>query len=169
MTVFYQETDTKYIVPLPNDISYLVSGLPNETSGVVSGSLCFMEPSNESSKIIYPAKRIISKIDDPNIKEQSKKIISIIWNTLNTFQDVGVDINHLPPLRPSVFDDGSIVYELIFSNFRIGFSVDHDYANSGWYLVTKEDLGNINAEGYFKNIDIKKIVTWLFSYVINNS
>jgi hypothetical protein len=64
----------------------------------------------------------------------------------------------LPPLRTFRPEDGSVLMEWIFPDFRIGFSIDPVEEDSSWYLVSNSKLGNIMRDGYLSDVDIPKLV-----------
>ena len=68
----------------------------------------------------------------------------------------------------TTLDDGSVLIEWIADNMRIGFGVELDPAESGWYLVTKPELGNIGASGVLEGLDLGWLATWLIAFVSAN-
>ncbi|KKM89299.1 hypothetical protein LCGC14_1250120 [marine sediment metagenome] len=70
----------------------------------------------------------------------------IIHKMMVFCQETGVG---LPVLGIFNIDDGSILIEFSFSNLlRVGFNIETDQQNSGWYVVSNEILGGITACGY---------------------
>jgi hypothetical protein len=124
---------------------------------------------SRSRNIILPVFRELRKTENESIKSQTDRLLQIIEGILNNLSKSKFDISIFPPLRPFFFDDGSFLFEFIFSDFRIGFSIEDNSSMSGWYLVTKENLGNINAQGYFENANVEKLILWLLSYVLTNT
>jgi len=168
MTVYFQETDSRTVIPLPNNVApYISFRLPNETTGATTDLCSF--PLAEVSNMIEPTRQVICNIENPNVAQEAKKLLVVIQDVLTSFRQVGIDMSHLPPIRAFKLDDGAVLIEWIFSDYRVGFSVEPNPEDSGWYLVTKENLGNINASGYTSHVDLKKQMLWLFAYVFSNS
>ena len=64
-----------------------------------------------------------------------------------------------------VLDDGEVSIELIFDDFRIGFSVDPDPVESSWSLVTKAGrLGFVHAYGYLFVLNPQALIGWLIQF-----
>jgi len=168
MTYYYQETDSKIVFALPGEVSYLIPVRPrNET---VSGTfdLHFI-PLPTEANLIKLALTIIRQIDNQHIAEEAKKLLLNIQNIANSFQQSGIDLSHLPPLRAFLPNDGSVLIEWIFPDFRIGFSIEPTPEDSGWYLVSNKKLGEISASGYVSGIDIKNLILWLLNFVLAHS
>ena len=93
------------------------------------------------------------------------KIIMTIQSTFDAFENSSDFIIHLPKLRSSARDDGSILIEWIFDDFRINFNIEEDYNESSWHLVSN-NLGEISALGFIRSNDIESIIIWLINFVI---
>lgn len=92
---------------------------------------------------------IIKTILNIALSLQNEKLIEIIFQKMHLFS----------------VEDGSALLEWIFEDYRIGFGIEPDREESSWYLVTKENLGNINAYGSLSGIDNRNIVTWLINFI----
>ena len=170
MTSYYQETDSSIIFVLPPEPRYSGPfGLANETFG---GSFEFRYlPLVRQSSLIKPALDIIQNVTNQNIAQEAKETLFLIQETVDTFsQQLNFDLNFLPPLQAfDVVDDGSILIEWIFDDFRIGFSLESNSQDSGWYLVSNKNLGEIGASGYIAGINTKTLILWLLNFIISNS
>jgi len=105
----------------------------------------------------------------------NKSIVSEATNLLYIIRDsiiyfgVGYELSYLPALSAFKVDDGSVLIEWIFDDFRIGFSIEPNVDESSWYLVSNEKLGDIGASGYISRNNINNLVLWLINFVIANS
>jgi len=135
MIDYCQETDSKMIFPLPYRQSSPFSIKPtNETTG---GRLSmFFSPVPGDSSLVKSAWDTIHQTEDPEVAEEARRVLSIIRETFLSFQQLGFDLGHLPPLRAFNVDDGSVLIEWIFGDFRIGFGIEPNSEDSGWYLVS---------------------------------
>jgi len=195
MIDYYQETDSKVIFALPYELSTyseITSGFgsssssekyearteqlltyppstepSNETTG---GSLirCFF-PIPEDSSLVRGAWDTIHQTENQQVAQEARRLLSIIQEMIASFQRFRFDLGYLPPLQAFNVDDGSVLIEWIFSDFRIGFSIEPNPEDSGWYLVSNKNLGEISASGYTSNIDIKTLVLWLLNFALSNS
>jgi len=116
--------------------------------------------------------RKLNKAKKQDVAQEARDILQIIQDTITDFsQKFNLDLSYLP--RPQAFssEDESILIEWIFSNFRIGFSIEPNSKDSSWYLVTKKELGEISASGLIseKDVDVKILVLWLLSFVLLHS
>jgi hypothetical protein len=169
MREYYQETDSKVIFALPR-LNYPISfQLPNETIG---GSLMthFLALPEETS-LVKLAWNTLHETRNQDVAERSRMLLSALLETINSFQHFGFDMDHLPPVRAFNVDDGSVLIEWIFADFRIGFNIEPNPENSSWYLVSNKKLGEIAASGFMPSAEIeaKKSVVWLLSFVLSNS
>lgn len=79
------------------------------------------------------------------------------------------NINMAQNISAFVSDDSSITIEWIFPNFRIGFGIEEDPKESGWYLVSDKSFGGINAEGYLAGINVDWLVKWMICLVTDSN
>ena len=64
-------------------------------------------------------------------------------------------------------EDGSLLIEWTFEQFRIGFNFDNENSDSSWYLVSLENIGNINAYGSLSDVN-EKTILWLINFAITH-
>lgn len=169
MIDYYQETDSKVVFVLPHEPTYRIPIEPvDETTGG-SPNVSF-SPLLESSSLVRPAWDAIRQTENQEVAREARRLLSVIQEMIVSFQQFGFDLGHLPPLRAfNVVDDGSVSIEWILSDFRIGFTIEPNPEDSGWYLVSNKNLGEITASGYTSNIDIKTLVLWLLNFILSNS
>ena len=91
-------------------------------------------PSNLN--ILTNASDAIRRITDPEKQGDVIKFLLSVQNVLLTNRFALDSIGSLPPLRININEDGSVLIEWIFSDFRIGFSIEKDRSQSNWYLVS---------------------------------
>lgn len=168
MTHFVQETNSRTVYSLSLEFPLPFPGqVPNETFGGQS-SVNFL-PVSLGSGVLRRAWEFTHDLDDEVVKEQATKLLSAIQEILSLIQEIQPDLSHIPPLRSFVVDDGSILFEWIFNDYRIGFGIEPDPDESSWYLVTNQKLGSISAAGYMSADDLPRLVTWLLGFVISHS
>lgn len=166
MIEYIQETDSKLIFPI-REIPF---NLPIEPEIETTGGLTtFYFEVPESTSLIKSAWDSIQKTPNEEIAERAKKLLTIIQEMISSFQEVGFDLCYLPPLRAFNVEDGSVLIEWIFTDFRIGFTVEIDPEESGWYMVSNKKLGEISASGYISNINVEKLILWHLNFILSNS
>ena len=94
-----------------------------------------------------PAWNAVGQVNNQKVADEARRILWIIAETSLTFQSQGVDLGHLPQFHAFAVQDGSILIEWIFGDFRVGFSIEPIPTESCWYLVSNEKLGDISVAG----------------------
>ena len=94
-----------------------------------------------------PAWSAVGQVENKKVVNQARRILWIITETSLTFQSRGVDLDRLPQLHAFAVQDGSLLIEWIFDDFRVGFSIEQNPSESSWYLVSNAKLGDINVAG----------------------
>jgi hypothetical protein len=62
------------------------------------------------------------------------------------------DMSRMPPLKLTFLDDGSVLLEWIFDGRRLGFTIEEEPAESGWYYVSSERYGDFCESGSLKDV-----------------
>lgn len=75
----------------------------------------------------------------------------------------------LPPLKFRWLEDNSALIEWIFKDFRIGFSIEPDIEESGWYLVSNNNLQEISASGVLQFETLEFLIINLLNFASANS
>ncbi|MHA1290504.1 MAG: hypothetical protein ACTSPB_24235 [Candidatus Thorarchaeota archaeon] len=194
MTNFYQETSSRIIFQEPEDVAtrgaatlhsptdissegfdtgkraYVPQTFPDSTNETVGGKLHEEYYSiTEEQSLIDVALQTIGKAENPDVAKNARRLVLIIDEILLYFRQSGFSIGFLPKLSTSIVEDGSVLVEWIFDSFRVGFSIEPDEKESGWYLVTNRTLGDISASGHTLDVDINKLILWLLNFVISYS
>jgi len=167
MIGFAQETSSNQIFNLIyGQFSYPASNPVLETR-VSRPNRYFISPP-ESSALIGNAWDICSEAKNQEVMKQSRTLLALVQEIIFSFEQLGFYLGSLPSFQAVETDDKSILIEWIFLNFRIGFDIEPNPAETGWYLVSSEALGNVNALGYIKEKNLEKTFLWLLNYAISN-
>lgn len=168
MISYIQETDSRIIFPLPSEINPLFPvEHKDETLGGRS-SLQFLPLPIEHS-LIRPAWKVVQQTANQDITNEARRVLLLIQETITTFQHLRFDLGYLPQLQAFNVDDGSLLIEWIFDDFRVGFGIESDLHESSWYLVSNASLGEISASGYTSRIELRTLILWLLNFVISHS
>ena len=121
--------------------------------------------------LITPAWGTIRQAKDEKVADEARRILSIIAKTILIFQSRGVDLGHLPHLHAFDVQDGSILIEWIFDDFRLGFSIEPVPTESSWYLVSNAKLGYIGRSGDISQdeSETQNLMLELLTFVISHS
>ncbi len=169
MRQYYQETDSKVVFVLPA-LEYPISfQLPNETVGGTLKTHFLTVPGEMS--LVKSAWNTLQQTRNQDVAERGRALLSLLLDMISSFQHFGFDMDYLPQVRAFNVDDGSVLLEWIFTDFRIGFNIEPNPEESSWYLVSNKKLGEVGASGFMPRteIEVKKCIVWLLSFVLSNS
>ena len=123
----------------------------------------------ETIPVITVAWNTVGQVENKKVADEARKLLLIIAETTLIFQSRGVDLEHLPHLHAFDVQDGSILIEWIFDDFRVGFSIEPVPSESSWYLVSTAKLGNIGESGNISQneFEIQELMLKLFTFVIS--
>ena len=121
--------------------------------------------------LITPAWRTVASVKDETVANECRRILLIIAESILFFPTRGFDLGHLPNLLAFDVEDGSILIEWIFDDFRVGFGIEPTLSESSWYLVSNIRLGDINLAGEMpKNeLETQDLMLHLVNFVVSNS
>lgn len=168
MLLSYQETDSKEVYVVPINLKFRDLERQDETIGGEEILNKFFSIPDDTS-LIKHAWDVTYKTDNQEVAKEARILLSNVEDLLDKFWKLGMDLTFLPRLHANNAEDGSLLIEWIFSDYRIGFSIEPDLQESGWYLVSNKNLGEISASGFLFRKDIKGIVLWLLNFVYNFS
>ena len=120
--------------------------------------------------LITPAWSTVGEVENENIADEARRILLTIAETILIFQSREVDLGHLPQLHAFDVQDGSMLIEWIFDDFRIGFSIEPTPTESSWYLVSNAKLGDIGESGNISQneFDTQNLISELLAFVISH-
>ena len=118
------------------------------------------------SNTVKQARKIIPQIENPCVAKQLDSLLSFVNKIVSTLMQLEEDLNLIPPLHPHVEEDGSVLLQWVFPDFRIGFNIEPNPNDSGWHLVANKKLGDITASGQLTNIG--EITIILLDFIRSN-
>jgi len=168
MMYYVQETDSKIIYPPPREFRYsLTDRLTNETLG--GHPYTNYLPLPIEAGWFRAAWELAHMLRNVDVARETKKLLSVLQETLFTFKQFRFDVGHIPQLQAFAADDGSVLLEWIFRDYRVGFSIEPKPQDSGWFLITNKNLGEITASGFLSGIDLNRLILWLLNFILSNS
>lgn len=162
MTEFPQETDSDLVSPPET-----CKATPMETTTGAEDTLAAASLSSEGPNPTQAAKEVISRIKNETVRKQAQKIISAIDNTLHMIHQERPDITRIPILYTHPIEDEAVLIEWIFRDFRIGFNVEPDPKDTGWHIVSGENLDDFAMSQ--RLTDYKKTVQAILSMILSNT
>lgn len=161
MISFLQETESKIVFSVP-----YTEKNENETFGLKSRLYSFSPSEN---RLVKSALQTLRETPNKKIVDESRNLLLLLQKIVFSLQHLNFDLVYLPPLTAVNVEDNSVLIEWTFRDFRIGFTIEANKENSGWYLVSNRKLGEILASGSIANIDLEKHLLWLLNFVFSHS
>lgn len=120
------------------------------------------------SNLVKEAREIIPQIKIQVVAEQLNKLLLSIRMMFEIEQRKRPNLNlsDIPPLTAQVEEDGAILLQWKFPDFRVGFNIEPDPNKSGWHLVSNEKLDEITASGRLSNTN--ETVQTLLQFILPN-
>lgn len=168
MNALLTGTYSMLVFPIPNEVKYYSYFLHQHQTGDSFFELNYF-PLTMETDLTNGAHAVLDQIRNIKLVEEARKILFLIQKVIKKFQQFGLELSYLPQIHAFSVDDGSILLEWIFPDFRIGFSIEQNNSESGWYLVTRKKLGEISASGNLADVDTQGVVIWLIDFVLANA
>jgi hypothetical protein len=172
----YQETESGSV---PNIENNLCNERKNKTSwkgrllnfnnDTLGGNFKRVFLEHEVLRIIEQPLRALNENKNQSIVKEAEVLISNIIELSLNLQRLNIDTSSIAPLHASNLEDGSLLIEWIFPNYRIGFAIESNSRDSSWYLVSTNELVDSNASGSLSDIDKKEFLPRLFYFVASHS
>jgi len=162
-----QETASKMIIPISDDPIFHLRLHPEDQT---FGRECLINFYYFSINInlIENALESIKGTDNPAVSGRAREILTSIQDKIDSLLKYKIDLLSLPTIRAFNVDDGSILLEWIFNDFRVGFSIEQIESESSWHLVSNEKYGETNASGFISKNNFDNILLWLIDFIINS-
>lgn len=112
---------------------------------------------------------VVNKLGNIQIAQVVKKLLRTLDEHMLAFRGLQFDIGSIPPLHAFAADDGSVLLEWAFRDYRVGFSIEPQIEESSWFLVTNKNLGEITASGNINGLDLNNLTLWLLNFVLSHS
>jgi len=139
-----------------------------ELGNVTRGS---SEPVGEFSmrgkmNTVRGAAKIVAHIQNAKVAEQLERLLLTIQGMIQVAKDRCPELGEIPPLHAHIDEDGSALVEWVFPEFRVGFNLEPNPADSGWHLVSNKRLQDLTASGQLANMEA--IVPMLVDFILPN-
>jgi len=95
--------------------------------------------------------------------------LSVFQRVLLNNRNMIDDSVYLPPLKFKWIDGESILIEWVFKDFRIGFTIESNINESGWYLVSNENLGEFSVSDNLYISDLESLLVNLLRFVLGHA
>ena len=121
-----------------------------------------ISPIRARNELLANVELAIKNLPSSAMRTQANSIISIFRKAASAY-----GVNNQPPLSASIATDGSLLVEWIFSDKRLGFNVEPNQDESGWYFVSSETAGGYCESGLLSTLDIKQLMARILAKQIS--
>jgi len=115
------------------------------------------------NNVTEAAREFLNSVQNKDQVARANEMLSIIQSEVIKLQPPMT----LPPISAFQDENGALLLEWIFNDFRVGFNLEMDENESGWYLASKPSSGGIVASGLLTGIDQRGLVAWLIYFAIS--
>lgn len=105
------------------------------------------------------------KLEDSPVKNSILHLLLTFQKLLNQINQINLSV-YLPPLQLRPDEDGSVLIEWIFRDFRIGFLIEPNDSESSWYLVSNSNLNDLSQSGTLNVKDCESLLNEIISFVL---
>jgi hypothetical protein len=112
--------------------------------------------------VLASAWELTTSLCASSVGKQAKILLESIQEWL-VFPRTQPEAGNLPELHSRLVEDGSVLFEWVLPQLRLGFGLEEDPSDSGWFLVTGDELGSISASGRIEGADLPRLVSWLLN------
>lgn len=105
------------------------------------------------------------KLEDSPVKNSILYLLLTFQKLLNQINQLNLSV-YLPPLQLRSDEDGSVLIEWIFKDFRIGFLIEPDDSESSWYLVSNSNMNELSQSGTLNVEDCESLLNKIISFVL---
>lgn len=165
MTDWYTETDSGVgeITPREPDKKHfrVVPG----TLGTLGGSYSTnYVAETDINNVFAQVFKTLDKTEDTRVQRDAIGILHKIQDILARYE-----FGDLPKLHAVNNEDGSVQIEWPFDDFRIGFTIEKVPEETGWYMVSKENLGRKMSAGDLSAVNAESTLNSLLDFIRQNS
>ena len=104
--------------------------------------------------MLNKASKVVQRASNSGARQYASNLLSEINSILKGIDDI-------PELWVIEEDDGSILFEWVFPSGRIGFNIESEATESGWYIVT---TNGICGYGFLPKIGIRDLLFTLLQH-----
>jgi len=108
-------------------------------------------------------------LHNENVRKLAEQFLSVFQRVLISNRNQIEQSGYLPPLKFTWLEDGSLLIEWIFKDFRIGFSIEPKEDDSSWYLVSNHNLDEASNSGMLKFNELEVLLVDLVEFVLANA
>lgn len=120
-------------------------------------------------RCLWGARRSVVRLLDRQIAAQAEQVLAALERGVLSLVEGGYHPHDFPQIRPTILDNGSFMMEWGTADWRLGFGVDSDPADSGWYLTSSRRLSEEGQYGPLSALSDPAFVLRLLLFVLQNS
>jgi hypothetical protein len=102
--------------------------------------------------------RVSARLDSLPVAHMKKQASSILERFREAVTAGQLDLSSCPGLQILDADDGSVLIEWQFRDRRLGFNLEPDEEQSGWYFAFSRDSGGQCGSGTLSSLDMAMVL-----------
>jgi len=99
---------------------------------------------------------VIKQLTDPRMQRQAKLVLEYLRTEISLR-----DLSSENPLRAILSEDGSLQIEWLRPDRRLGFTIEPNQDDSGWYYASSRTAGGRCASGSLAVLNVKQLLDWM--------
>lgn len=125
---------------------------------------------SDTTRLTHDAWRRIEESSNPAIAYRARNLLNNIQYAFNILERSGADLSGFPAVAAGpAEEDGSLVIEIPFEDYRIGFGIEAESSESGWFLFSVDEAGCVTASGKLDgDLNSVGLMSWLLLYAFIN-
>ena len=163
----------------PVGTAFEYAGLPQETTSIFTSRpqdivdrlgcvISLPDAWGSSAALVRPtvlpsAWEFTRSLGASSVGKQAKVLLASIQENWLVMLRTHPEASNLPKLHSHLVEDGSVLFEWVLPQLRLGFGLEEDPSVSGWFLVTGDEHGRISASGHIEGAHLPTLVSWLLS------
>lgn len=110
------------------------------------------------TRLLADVELTLKGLQNAAMREQANLVVSYFRKAASAYRVDGV-----PPLSATMAHDGSLLIEWTFSDRRMGFNIEPNQDESGWYFVSSETAGGRCVSGSLSTLNAAQLMKWALS------
>jgi hypothetical protein len=119
-------------------------------------------PSTSSSVIDAISSRVSARSGTLANARMNSELTEILKQLHLAATETGIDLSLAPPFEIVDADDGSVLIEWHFADRRLGFNIEPQQGQSGWYFAFSRTSGGQCGSGLLASLDMRVLLPLMF-------
>ncbi len=135
--------------------SYL---LRREREYLLDASYALRDCSNEPAHAERLVTQVVARAGSLSDSRMNSELDTIVSEFRKAIAETDLDVSGAPALEIVDADDGSVLIEWHFADRRLGFNIEPQEGQSGWYFAFSRDSGGQCGSGFLGSLHMKRLL-----------